>query len=240
MNKIALVTGGNSGIGFATCKLLKKKGYIVFLSGRNLKKVQQAAEELGVNFLLLDMANMDHIRQAACFFQSDGLDLLVNNAAVAMFQSIEKITEEDFSISFNINVRGPLLLIREVLPALIKRKGCIVNVSSVIVDNGLANASLYAATKGAIDALTRSLALELAPQKIRVNAVSPGATDTPILQKLGLTSEQLMGIRAQQEAMIPLRRYGSPEEIAEVIVAQAQASYVTGSVWTVDGGVSAI
>ena len=240
MNKIALVTGGNSGIGFASCKLLKEKGYTVFLSGRNQATVQQAATKLDVNCVRLDMENTEHIRKVASLFLHDGLDLLVNNAAVAKFQPIENITEDDFTFFFNINVRGPLLLIRETLPALAKRKGCIINVSSIVVDNGLPDASLYAATKGAIDALTRSLALELAPKNIRVNAVSPGATDTPILQKLGLTEEQLSGIRAKQEAMIPLRRYASPEEIAEVIVAQAQASYVTGSIWTVDGGVSAV
>jgi len=152
---------------------------------------------------------------------------------------LSAITDEDFSLFLNTNIRAPLVLIRNLLPALIKKQGSIVNVSSAIVNNGLPNAALYAAGKGAMDAFTRSLALELADKKIRVNAVSPGAIDTPILRKLGITEEAMNAIRAQQEATIPMRRYGTPEEVAQVIVAQLESTYVTGSIWSVDGGVDA-
>ena len=125
------------------------------------------------------------------------------------------------------------------MPALQKRQGCVTNISSAITNNGLPNASLYAATKGAIDAFTRSLARELAPQNIRVNVVSPGAIDTPIITKFGFNEEQIKVFKAQVETTIPLQRYGRSEEVAQVIVAQVEATYVTGAVWAVDGGVDA-
>ncbi len=237
MSKVALVTGGNSGIGFATCKLFKEKGYTVFLSGRNPERVKQAAQELGVEYLIADMGNPHDIQALASNFLKDGLDVLINNAAIAKFKSINELTEEDFSECFNINVRGPMLLIKEMLPALEKQQGSIVNVSSIIVDNGVPNYSLYAATKGALDSLTRSLALELAPRKIRINIVSPGAIDTPIFTKVGLSKEKAALLRSKREILIPLSRYGNPEEVAAVIAAQAESTYVTGSVWKVDGGV---
>jgi len=237
--KNILITGGNSGIGFATAALAKTRGYEVTISGRSPERVDQAAEQLGVIGFVADMSSMEDIQSLATLFLEKGLDALVNNAAIAKFMPITTHTESDYDDFLNTNIRGPLALIQALVPALAKNKGCVTNVSSAVTNNGLPNASLYAATKGAMDAFTRSLALELAPQGIRINVVSPGAVDTPILAKLGLPAEQIEAIRAQQEEMIPLQRYGKPEEIADVILAQLESSYVTGSAWSVDGGVNA-
>lgn len=239
MNKKALITGGNSGIGYATASLFKDRGYQVTISGRNSDKLSQAAAELGVEWVVADMARIEDLKVVATRFAEKGLDVLVNNAAIAAFMPIDAHTEADYERFLNTNIRGPMALVQALLPALRKRQGCITNVSSAISSNGLPNASLYAATKGAMDAFSRSLALELAPQNIRVNVVSPGAIDTPIFSKMGLDESQMEVIKAHVESTIPMRRYGSPEEVAQVILAQAEATYVTGAIWAVDGGVDA-
>lgn len=236
MLKTALITGGNSGIGYATANFLKEKGYSVTISGRHKERVSKVAAELGVEYIVADMAELDDIKHLAAPFKNNGLDVLINNAAIATFIPLSKISPSDYTIFFNTNIRGPLELIRELLPALEKNQGSVTNITSIAVNNALVNASLYAATKGALEATTRSLALELAPKKIRVNAVSPGAIDTPLAEKSGYCKEDLDAHRAMLEQIIPLRRYGKAEEVAQVIWAQLEASYVTGSIWVVDGG----
>ncbi|MCB2182962.1 MAG: SDR family oxidoreductase [Desulfobulbaceae bacterium] len=238
MKKRAFVTGGNSGIGFATARLLKKRGYDVIISGRNYERLQKAADDLGVESVQADISDLDALADmTAPFLEGDGLDVLVNNAAIASFKPLTAHTEDDYKLFFDTNIRGPLELIRLLLPALEKRQGSICNVSSVIVSKGVVNASLYAACKGAMDAFTRSLAREFAPKKVRINAVAPGAIETPMFEKLGFSEEELHVLRCQQEANIPLNRYGRSEEVAAVIVSQLEATYVTGAIWTVDGGV---
>jgi NAD(P)-dependent dehydrogenase (short-subunit alcohol dehydrogenase family) len=116
--------------------------------------------------------------------------------------------------------------------------GSITNVSSAVVNNGLANAALYAATKGALEAFTKSLAIEFAPVGVRINAVAPGAIDTPIITKLGLDEQTQAAVKAHMETTIPLARFGRADEVAEVIVAQLESSYTTGAIWAVDGGVN--
>lgn len=240
MTKRALVTGGNSGIGYATARLLKARSYEVTIAGRDATRMQSAAQELGVSWKLLDLANLEHIHSVAEEFIHDGIDAVVNNAALARFLPIEAHTPRDYDEFFYTNIRGPLALIQALTPALERRQGAITNISSAVVSNGLPYASLYAATKGAIDASTKSLAVELAPRGIRVNVVSPGAIDSPMLSKPGIPAEVLAVIRQQQETVIPLRRYGRPEEVAHVICAQIEATYVTGAVWMVDGGVDSV
>jgi len=239
MMKNILVTGGNSGIGYATAALAKARNYDVTICGRDTERVASAAETLGVRAVDADMADPEQIKVLASHFNDAGLDALVNNAAIAKFMSIKDHTLDDFDGFFNINVRGPLLLIQALVPALAKRKGSISNISSAVTQNGLANASLYAASKGALDSASRSLALELAADGIRVNCISPGAIDTPIITKLGLSPEQISAIKAHHEATIPLQRYGTADEVAHVVLSQLEAAYVTGSVWSVDGGVDA-
>ena len=239
MERVALVTGGNSGIGYATARLLKEREYRVFIAGRNAAGLVHAGQELNVETLTVDLEDANAVRAVASQFFESGLDVLVNSAGIGVFLPIGSYDEANIAQHFNVNVRAPLLLIQELVPALEKNQGSVTTVSSIISNHGAAGAAIYAATKGAVEAFTRSLALELAPRKIRVNAVAPGAIDTPMFSKMGLTAEQIDMVMEGHRTTIPLRRLGSPEEVAQVIVAQAEATYVTGSIWTVDGGVDA-
>lgn len=230
MNKIALVTGGNSGIGYATAKLFKDNGYNVYISGRNSEGLEQAAKELGVKSLLADMSGdpKDIREKLALPFLESGLDVLVNNAGIAQFVAIDDFTEDLFAHFLNVHLRGPLLLIKELVHGLRKKQGSIVFVSSIATKKGFEGGYLYAAAKGGIRAAVRNLAVELAPE-IRVNTVSPGAVDTPMLRGLGLPVEQIALAN-------PLKRIGKPEDIASVILTLAENPYVTGANWIVDGG----
>ncbi|RYZ82734.1 MAG: SDR family oxidoreductase [Moraxellaceae bacterium] len=239
MQKTALITGGNSGIGFATAKLLKEKNYAVTICGRDEGRVAQAAKELGVTGVVADMGNPEQIQHLISHFVDKPLDALVNNAALARFMPLGFCSSADFDEFFNVNVRGPLDLIKGVLPSLEKTRGSITNVSSAVVSNGLANAALYAASKGALESVSKSLAIEFAPVGVRVNVVAPGAVDTPIIHKLGLDEQIIPALKAHMESTIPLRRYGTADEIAAVIVAQLESTYTTGAIWRVDGGVDA-
>ncbi len=239
MSKTALVTGGNSGIGFATAKILRNQGYDVTIVGRDTGRVQQAAHELGVASIVADLSDKEQVEVICSAYANKPLDVLVNNAAIARFMPLPAATDADFDVFFDTNVRAPLNLIRGLLPALKQARGSVTNVSSAVVNNGLPNAALYAATKGALESASKSLALELAPFGVRVNAVSPGAIDTPIITKLGLDEETQSAIKAQQEATIPMRRFGTASEVAEVIASQVSSTYTTGAVWAVDGGVNA-
>lgn len=239
MRKTALVTGGNSGIGFETAKKLRQRGYSVYISGRDHGRVKEAAAELSVEALIADMTVTSDLESLVLPFEKTGLDALVNNAGIAKLVPVGEFTEEVFDDHFHTNIRGPLLLIQAALPALEKRSGSVTNVSSIITQRGSPGFAIYAATKGATEALTRNLALELAPRNVRINAVCPGAIDTPIFSKLGIPPEGLKAVGEGLLAKIPLRRFGHPEEVADVIVSQLESSYATGSVWEVDGGVNA-
>lgn len=237
--KRALVTGGNSGIGYETAKLLKESGYDVTITGRSNARVEQAAKELQVKGIVADMSELQQLKSLASEFE-EGLDALVLNAAIAKFAPISLSDIDLYNNIIDTNLRGPFFLCQLLEKALSKRQGAISFVSSAVVNNGLANASLYAASKGAIDALCKSLAVELAEQSIRVNVISPGAVDTPILKKLGVPEELLPEMKQTLSETIPLKRYGNPAEIAHCIVSQLEAKYVTGAIWQVDGGVNAV
>jgi NAD(P)-dependent dehydrogenase (short-subunit alcohol dehydrogenase family) len=236
--KTAIITGGNSGIGYATAKLLKEKNYDVTITGRSKARVEKAAAELGVKYFIADMSDLEQLKELSSKFEA-GLDVLVLNAAIAKFAPLSHSDLELFNEMIDTNVRGPLFLCQYLEESLAKRQGAVSFVSSAVVDNGLANASLYSASKGALDSLCKSLAVELAPQGVRVNVVSPGAIDTPIIHKLGIPEEHIPDIKLHVESTIPMSRYGQPREVAEVIVAQLESSYVTGAIWSVDGGVNA-
>lgn len=237
MRKTVLITGGNSGIGFATANLFAQNGYKVYITGRSEEKITKAASKISATPILADMINPDAPKEIAKHFAS-GLDVLVNNAGLARFANLNQITKTMFEELFSVNIISPIMLIKELSTALAKKQGSVVNVSSVITHKGIPTATVYAATKGALEAATRCLALELAPENIRVNAIAPGGVDTPIIQKLGLNQNQIIELQTKQEKNIPMNRYGKPEEIAHIIFALAEATYVTGSVWRADGGVT--
>lgn len=240
MGRIALITGGNSGIGHAVAAKLIASGYDVYISGRDPIKTKQAALALGAKAVIADLRSLEQLELIAAPFSEKGLDVLVNNAAIATFLPIDMLSKDSFDEHFHVNVRSPLFLIKALLKALEKRKGVIVNISSIISQRGVPGFSLYAATKGAIEAFTGNLAIELAPRCIRVNAICPGAIDTPMFNKVGIPEDQVETTKSHMASSIPLQRFGRPEEVADVVVAQVDASYVTGSVWHVDGGVSSV
>ncbi|MBL4823165.1 MAG: SDR family oxidoreductase [Colwellia sp.] len=236
--KTAIVTGGNSGIGYATAKLLKEKNYDVTITGRSKVRVELAAAELGVKGVVADMLDLQQLKELSTKFE-DGLDVLVLNAGIAKFNPLVDSDITKYDEIMDINVKGSYFLTQYLVPNLKMKKGSICFVSSAIVNNGLNNASLYALSKGAIDAVVKSLAVELAPN-VRVNAISPGAVRTPILEKYGLPKEELEKRIHNFELTIPLKRYANPIEIAHTIYSQVTASYVTGAIWEVGGGIHSI
>jgi len=237
--KNAIVTGGNSGIGYATAKLLKESGYQVLITGRNEQRLQKAASELGVEYAVADMGDIEALKTLAQSFTA-GLNYLVCCAAGALFKPIDFTEEDEFDEFMRTNVKGSYFFIKALLPGLIERQGSITIVTSAIVDNGLANASLYALSKGAMDSLTHSLSVEIAPKGVRINCVAPGAINTEIRYKLGISDEQFDEIKQAQEQMIPLGRFGEPSEVAHVIKAQLEAKYETRFSWKVCSSVAAI
>ena len=237
MSKTALITGGNSGIGYATAKLLKQNNYDVCITGRNTQELKKASIELGVNYIVADLSSIKEIIKLATAFENTGLDALVNNAGIANPMPIENYSLDNFNSHIQVNLLAPVFLIKHLLPPLEKHKGCITNVSSIITKKGVPNFGIYAATKGAIESFTRNMAIELAPKAIRINAICPGAIDTPMFSKLGRTLEEMYKARQKKTEEIPLKRFGNPDEVAQVIFAQIEATYVTGSIWNVDGGV---
>lgn len=236
--KTAIITGGNSGIGYETARLFKQNGYSVTITGRNKEKLKIAAEELGVAFILADLADLEALKKISSYYP-EGLDALVLNAGIAKFNPLVESDITKYDEIMDINVKGAYFLTQYLVPNLKMKKGSICFVSSAIVNNGLNNASLYALSKGAIDAVVKSLAVELAPN-IRVNAISPGAVRTPILEKYGLPKEELEKRIKNFELTIPLKRYANPIEIAHTIFSQVTATYVTGAIWEVGGGIHSI
>jgi len=237
MTKVAFVTGGNSGIGYATAKLFKNNGYSVYIAGRNEENVKKAAAELEVNYIVADLSLFADLKKIEDLFNDTGLDVLVNNAGIANPVPIGSYTEDSFNNHINVNLKAPVFLIQFLLPALEKKSGCIINISSIITRRGGPGFGIYAATKGAIESITRNLAIELAPKNIRINAICPGAIDTPMFEKFGLLEEQAAAAKEYALSSIPLGRFGDPSEIAQVVFSQAESTYVTGSIWHVDGGV---
>ncbi|MCG2634460.1 MAG: SDR family oxidoreductase [Gammaproteobacteria bacterium] len=233
MSKQALVTGGSAGIGEAVARKLAANGYQVTITGRNETSLSKLAGEIRGRYLVADMASLDDLPRIAELFAETGLDALVNNAATAHFLPIDGYTQELYETHYNTNVRGPIFLIQALLPALRQRGGAITNISSQIVQGGGPYGALYAGTKGAINAFSRSLALELAPEGIRVNVVAPGPTSTPLMHAMG--DEMIEGTKA----VLPLKRLAEPEEIAGVVLAQLECTNAVGTVWTVDGGMTA-
>jgi NAD(P)-dependent dehydrogenase (short-subunit alcohol dehydrogenase family) len=239
--KVAVITGGNSGIGLATAKRLQDEGARVAISGRSQKTLDEAVKLLGKDVLAVqaDVAKlMDTDKLFAAVQQKFGkIDVLFVNAGVAKFVPLEAVTEALYDELFDINTKGAYFTIQKALPHLNDGASIILN-TSVVSHLGVANGTVYAATKAAMRSLTRSIAAELVGRNIRVNAVAPGATETPIFGRTGLPKEALDEFGKILLAGIPMKRFGQPEEIAAAVafLASSDASFITGVEIDVDGG----
>lgn len=238
-DKVAVVTGGNSGIGYATAKALKAEGARVMISGRSAEKVNSAAEALGVEGLVADVSEVAQIEDLVEGVREryDREDLLFVNAGVMALEPVGHISEQQFDSQLGINFKGAVFTIEKFLPML-KEGASVVVLSSIAAHTGTPNIAAYSASKAAINAYARTAAIELAPRNIRVNVVSPGPTETSIFGKLGLADEQITFVKENNRSIIPLKRMGQPEEIAQMVIflASGDAAFITGAEFTIDGG----
>ncbi len=241
--KIALVTGGTSGIGLATAKLFQQEGARVAITGHSVEGLASAREELGPGALVIraDTANLEQTEAALIKVKETfgGLDILFINAGIAQFAPLEQTEESLFDQTFNINVKGAFFTIQKALPVLRDGASIVLN-TSVVNRIGLPNSSVYSASKAALRSFARTLSAELIGRGIRVNAVSPGPVNTPIFDKLGFSEEQLQQAAADFQAKVPLGRFGEPEELAKaaLFLAGNDSSFVVGTELAVDGGMT--
>lgn len=243
--KVALITGGNSGIGLATAKLFLEEGAKVAITGRRPEALAAAVAELGdeVKTILADSADISKASEVVSeTVEAFGtIDILFLNAGVAYFAPIGAITEEHFDSQFNINVKGPFFLIKEALPHL-KDGAVIIGNTSIVGSKGFDNTSVYSATKAAFRSLSRVLASELKARKIRTVSVAPGPVATPIYDKMGMPEDAIKAMGEGFAGQVPLGRFGSSEELAKSVLflASEDSSFVNGVELVVDGGLSQV
>jgi NAD(P)-dependent dehydrogenase (short-subunit alcohol dehydrogenase family) len=243
-DKTFVVTGGSSGIGKATAQRLAAEGATVIITGTNAEKLESAAADIPGAITLVNDAGDPTAANALADLvraKADKIDGAFFNAGFGNFAPHTDVTTEEFDSEFAVNVRGPLLQ-AQALSGLIRDGGSIAITGSIVNRMGMQGGAIYSATKGAVRALVRVLAAELAPRNIRVNSISPGPIGTDFFDRTGMDEETMNQMAAQIQAQVPLGRFGQPEEVAGVatFLLSDDASYVTGSDYTVDGGMSEV
>lgn len=238
-NKLAVITGGNSGMGYGTAKLLKELGSTVIITGRRKEAIEKAAMELGVNAILSDQGKLEDIDHLVNEVTKNfgKVDILFINAGISGTSSIELETSENFDKMMNINLRGVYFTLSKFIPYL-NDGASVVILSSVLASTVSAGLSVYSASKAAINSIMKTAALELAPRKIRVNAISPGAINTELFSKMGMDEQTLAGMTDYLIGLTPIGRIGKPEEIGQLVafLSSDEASFITGADYTIDGG----
>lgn len=236
--KVAVVTGGNSGIGLATAKEFAREGARVVITGRDAGTLAEAAREIGGGVLAL-RSDASSLADIDALFEAVGerfgrVDVLFVNAGIAQFAPLEETTEELFDRTMDINFKGAYFTVKKALPLLADGASVVLN-TSVVAHIGFPNSSVYSASKAALLSLVRTLSADLAGRGIRVNAVSPGPIETPIFGRSGLPAEAKEGFSEQ----VPLKRLGRPEEIAKTVLflASSDSSFLVGTEIIADGGV---
>jgi NAD(P)-dependent dehydrogenase (short-subunit alcohol dehydrogenase family) len=241
--KTAVITGGNSGIGYATAELFANEGAKVIITGRRESAVSDAVTTLGkgVIGLVSDAKDMRDVASLPAQIEKHAkqIDILFANAGVGIFAPFDQTTEEVFDSNLDINFKGVFFTIQGLLP-LITPGGSIILNSTILVHSGLHGSTAYSASKAAVLTLGKTLAMELADRNIRVNSISPGPISTPIYSKLGMTEEALEEFAAGVQAKIPMKRFGEALDIAQaaLFLASGDSSFMTGSEIQVDGGKS--
>lgn len=237
--KIAVITGGTTGIGAATAKLFQSEGATVVVTGQNPATVEAArVQSPGIEAVLADQSDtistkalVEHVRA-----KHGRIDILFVNAGVAHFAPIENVDEDFFDREFAVNVRGAYFVIKHAL-SVMPDGGAIILTASTAASSGAPALSVYAATKAALRSFGRTLAAELAPRGIRVNTLSPGPIKTPIFGKTGLSQDQIDGFIEGIKSRVPLGRIGNPEEVAATaLYLAADATFMTGGEIVVGGG----
>jgi NAD(P)-dependent dehydrogenase (short-subunit alcohol dehydrogenase family) len=243
--KVAVITGGNSGIGLATARRFVAEGAHVFITGRRQAELDAAVTQIGRNVTgvqgdVSNLADLDRLF-AAVQQQQGHLDVLFANAGVPALAQFGEITEEHFDKVFDINVKGLLFTVQKALP-LFTGGGSIILNASIVASKGLESVSVYSASKAAVRSFARCWTTDLKHRKVRVNVLSPGYTETPIFNKAGLTQERVSELKMSFAAAVPLGRLGRPDEVAKaaVFLASDDSSYVAGIELFVDGGMAQV
>lgn len=239
--KTAVITGGNSGIGFATARLFLQEGANVIITGRNEKAVSEAVQSLGkgASGIVSDAGKINDLNALPQKIAklSPTIDILFANAGVGLFAPFEQTTEEIFDSNMDINFKGVFFTIQKLLPLVPNGSSIILN-STVLTHSGMETTAAYSASKGALNSFCKTLAVELAGRSIRVNSVSPGPINTPIYSKMGMPEDALQEFANGIMQKLPLKRFGQPEEIANAVLflATPESSFMTGADILVDGG----
>jgi NAD(P)-dependent dehydrogenase (short-subunit alcohol dehydrogenase family) len=239
--KVAVITGGSSGIGLATAQRFVAEGAYVYITGRRQSELDAAVRQIGKNVTgvqgdVSHLADLDRL-YATVKQQHGRIDIVFANAGIGEFASLGEISEAHFDNTFNVNVKGLLFTVQKALP-LLQDGGSIILTASTTSIKGAPAFSVYSATNAAIRSFARNWTLDLKARQIRVNAVSPGPTNTPGLNNLGQTEEQSKQILTSLATTVPLGRLGDPDEIAKAVVflASDDSSFITGIELFVDGG----
>lgn len=243
--KVAVVTGGNSGIGLASAQRLQKEGARVAISGRSQKTLEEASKILGKDALVVqaDVSKLPEIDKlySAVAAKFGKIDILFVNAGIATFAPFAQFTEAAYDQLFDVNAKGAFFTVQKALPHLNDGASIILN-TSVAGQIGTALGAAYGATKAAMRSFVRSMAAALIERNIRVNAVAPGPIATPIFDRVGLGKQQADELAEGFKSMVPMKRFGTPEEVAATVafLASSDSSYITGVEINVDGGVGEI
>jgi NAD(P)-dependent dehydrogenase (short-subunit alcohol dehydrogenase family) len=241
-NKVALVTGGNSGIGYATAKELVAQGATVIITGRRSEAIEKAAKEIGAIPFVADQAKLadtDALYNAVQQ-QVGKVDILFINAGITgSMGPIEKMSEENFDNVMGINFKGAYFTLSKFIP-LLSDGASVVILSSIVAATYNPNSSVYQASKAALNSIAKTAAAELAPRRIRVNIVSPGPTQTEVMTKTGLDAATVENIFEQLKNKIPLRKIGAAEDVAKLVtyLCDDASGFITGSEFVIDGGLT--
>jgi NAD(P)-dependent dehydrogenase (short-subunit alcohol dehydrogenase family) len=244
--KIAVITGGSSGIGLATAEHFVAEGAYVFITGRRPSELQAAVKQIGKSVTgvqgdVSNLADIDRLYETVKR-EKGRVDVLFANAGIVSPRAaVGEIAEEDYDKTFNINVKGLLFTVQKALP-LFANGGSIILNASVVGSKGFPATSVYSATKAAVRSFARTWTMDLKDRKIRVNAISPGPIDTPIFSTMGRTEEQAQQVKAALSAGVPMGRLGLADELAKaaVFLASDDSSFITGIELFVDGGLAQV
>lgn len=241
-NKLAIVTGGNSGIGYAAAKELLAEGAKVIITGRRKEAIEQAAQKIGAIPFIADQASLEDtdLLYTTIEKQFGKIDILFINAGITgTLGLIENATSENFDNVMNINFRGAYFTLSKLIP-LLNDSASIIFLSSIVASMHNANSSIYQASKAALNSIAKTAAAELAPRKIRVNIISPGPHKTEIMKKIGLDETTVQNINKQLINQIPLQKMGESGDIAKLVsyLCNENANFITGTEIIVDGGMT--